>query len=328
MLSIETSCDETAIAVVRKDGERFVVEKDLVASQIKEHAKYGGVVPEVAARMHMEALFPMLEESGVPRDGSGIDGVAVTAGPGLVVALRVGVETAKALSVFWQKPLVAVNHLEGHILSAWLGTHSPSLPLLALLVSGGHTEFILVPEIGTYRVIGQTRDDAAGEAFDKVAKLLELGYPGGPAVSKIAAQGSDDAIAFPRPMLDQENLDVSFSGLKTAVLKEVRSGSHRPMDVAASFEAAVVDTLIEKMRRAVEQTRPASLALVGGVSANRRLRARFQTLAHEHNLVAHIPDVHYCTDNAVMIAVAGAFALERGDIVDPLKLKPDPDLPL
>ena len=354
VLAIETSCDETAVAIVSSEGKTFIVEKNLVASQISTHAKYGGVVPEVAARMHMEALFPMLVEAGVPRDGEGIDAVAVTAGPGLVVALRVGVESAKTLSALWNKPLVSVNHLEGHLASAWLGEIQPEFPVLSLLVSGGHTEIVLMRSFGDYELMGSTRDDAVGEAFDKVAKTLGLGYPGGPEISKHAELGKRDAFAFPRPMLAEPHFDFSFSGLKTAVLREVESwekgnvrqsrilekmeneGGKRGQvlnrefvnDVSASFEEAVVETLVTKTMRAVKQIQPKTVTLVGGVSANTHLREALTRACQEVGVACVIPERQYSTDNAVMIGVAGLQKFLRGDTVDPLTLEADPHLHL
>ena len=359
ILAIETSCDETAIAIVSEKNGKFLVEKNLVLSQMKTHAKYGGVVPEVAARMHMEAMFPMLEESGISRDGEGIDAIAVTAGPGLVVALRVGVETAKTLATLWNKPLIAVNHLEGHLASAWLEETQPEFPILSLMVSGGHTEIVLMKDFGDYEVLGSTRDDAAGEAFDKVAKLLGLGYPGGPVISARAKLGDPNSIALPRPMLKEKNFDFSFSGLKTAVLREVgkwkmENGMEdvfpelveglRPdqenlglrqaqainfvNNISASFQEAVVETLVTKMVRAAEEIKPQAVTLVGGVSANERLRESLNKLINSLSIQFVTPDRKYSTDNAVMIGVAGLMKLGRGETVDPLKLKADPHMGL
>ncbi|MBI2484941.1 tRNA (adenosine(37)-N6)-threonylcarbamoyltransferase complex transferase subunit TsaD [Candidatus Uhrbacteria bacterium] len=331
VLAIETSCDETAVAIVSEQEGKFIVEKNLVSSQMQTHAKYGGVVPEVAARMHMESLFPVLKEAGVSRRGEDIDAIAVTQGPGLVVALRVGVECAKTLAHLWQKPLVAVNHLEGHVASAWLGQETPLFPLLALIVSGGHTEWVLFKSFIHRTYLGGTRDDAAGEAFDKVAKLLGLGYPGGPALSQLAEGGSSSAIAFPRPMMDADTLEVSFSGLKTAVRRVVHDGAAAPhslADIAASFEEAVVDTLARKTAQAIRAYAPASLTVVGGVSANRPLRERLNVLAASHRLPLLIPELKFCTDNAAMIGVAGLLKAREGLFVDPLTLESDPHLSL
>lgn len=336
ILAIETSCDETALAVVSFVDGKFVVEEQVLHSQVKTHATYGGVVPEVAARMHVETILPLLESLGISKDGEGIDAIAVTAGPGLVVALRVGVECAKTLAAVWSKPLVAVNHLEGHLASAWLSDTEPEFPVLSLLVSGGHTELLLMRDFGSYELLGSTRDDAAGEAFDKVAKLLGLPYPGGPEISQRALEGRRDAIRLPRPMLAEPHLDFSFSGLKTAVLREVESQKSKVRDLegsfvndmAASFEEAVVETLVTKTVRAVEQVSPKTVTLVGGVSANTHLRERLMEACAEAGVACVIPERKYSTDNAVMIAVAGLKKYERRECVDPLTLEADPHLHL
>lgn len=329
ILGIETSCDETSVAVVSESDGRFFVEKNLITSQIDLHKITGGVVPEVAARAHVEALFPLLLEAGVARDGSGIDAIAVTAGPGLIPALRIGVEAAKVLAYAWDKPLVAVNHLEGHIYSAWLGQWQPTFPALVLLVSGGHTELILMREHGKYKTLGTTRDDAAGEAFDKVAKLLGLSYPGGPEISRLAKEGNKEAIAFPRPMLESGDMDFSFSGLKTAVRVYLDASCAKGAsiaDICASFQEAVVDTLVTKTMRAVSEYHPASLILAGGVSANASLRERLTNSAHENHLPFFLPPLSYTTDNAAMIAVAGLFALQRKQFANPIILEADPHI--
>lgn len=309
ILGIESSCDETAVALLKSDGVLFDLEKSLVASQVNIHAKYGGVVPEVAARQHAEVLFPLLVEAGVPKNGAGIDAIAVTYGPGLAPALRIGVEAAKMLSWLWSKPLVPVNHLEGHIYSAWLGAEvSPELPALVLIISGGHTEWILMKDHGDYEILGQTRDDAAGEAFDKTAKLLGLGYPGGPALSKLAELGDSKAIDFPRAMLRSGDLDVSFSGLKTAVSVYLQKNPDSPKEnIAASFQAAVVDTLLFKTREAINQTNPKSLIVAGGVSANLALRSAMEKTAKQMGISFFAPSLEFTGDNAAMIAAAGAM---------------------
>lgn len=335
LLAMETSCDETAIALLKAEEPHFYIEKNLIASQIKTHAQYGGVVPEIAAREHMKALFPLLEVLKIPRDGKGIDVLAVTAGPGLVVALRVGVEAAKALAYFWQKPLVAVNHLEGHIYSTFLSeeTDHPIFPSLCLLVSGGHTELILMKGHGIYELLGMTRDDAAGEAFDKVAKMLGLEYPGGIKVSQKAEQGNPKAIEFPRPMLDQDNLDFSFSGLKTAVLLYLKKHPVKTekelFDICASFQAAVVDTLVIKTFRAAQIYKPKSVLLAGGVSANETLRRELkQRLSGLENIKCHFAPLAFTTDNAAMIAAAGYFHARQNDFINPLGLIANPNLSL
>ncbi len=344
ILGIESSCDETAIAVVSGEGERLAVEKNLVASQVLVHAKYGGVVPEVAAREHVDAIFPLLLEAGVARDGKGIDAIAVTSGPGLVPALRVGVELAKSLAWLWKKPLVGVNHLEGHVYSVWLGEEGPQVrgssgsqqprfPALCLLVSGGHTELLLMRDHGVYEKLGQTRDDAAGEAFDKAAKVLGLGYPGGPAISKLAEAGKRDAIAFPRPMLESGDFDFSYSGLKTAVAVRRRAfPDDKIEDVCASFEEAIVDSLVAKTMRAIDHRQPASVILAGGVSANRRLREVLQEKigrgAGTPPITLFVPELKYTGDNAAMIAAAGYFRARANQFVDPLTLEAVPNMPL
>ncbi|PJE77016.1 tRNA (adenosine(37)-N6)-threonylcarbamoyltransferase complex transferase subunit TsaD [Candidatus Uhrbacteria bacterium CG10_big_fil_rev_8_21_14_0_10_48_16] len=332
ILAIETSCDETAVAIVSMMDGVFTIEKSILSSQAKIHALYGGVVPEVAAREHAAWIFPLMKDVGVSPEGEGIDAIAVTAGPGLVPALRIGVELGKTLAWAWNKPLVAVNHLEGHIYSVWLNTEKPpSFPALSLLVSGGHTEFILMKDHGDYTLLGMTRDDAVGEAFDKVAKMLGLPYPGGPQISREALEGDATAISFPRPMLDSQDLDLSFSGLKTAV--RVYLSEHDDIsvaDVSASFLQAVVDTLVAKTMRAITQTKPVSVILSGGVSANRVLRETLQSSISQLDaeVTFHAPDLSLSGDNAVMIAVAGLMKASRGEYVDPLTLVADPNMRL
>lgn len=340
ILGIESSCDETAIALVNEHEGNFVVEKTVLTSQAAKHAQYGGVVPEVAAREHVDAIVPMLKAAGVPHDGEGIDVIAVTSGPGLVPALRIGVELAKALAWLWNKPLVGVNHLEGHLYSVWLADPKPTFPALCLLVSGGHTELILMKDDGVYELVGMTRDDAAGEAFDKVAKLLGLPYPGGPEISKAAEKGNPEAIKFPRPMLDSKDFDFSFSGLKTAVRvylqdSPLTKGGERGVpastqDIAASFQEAVVETLVTKTMKAMAHTGAQSLILSGGVSANKRLRVALEEALRRFNSDLHFfaPDISLTGDNAVMIALAGAHRFQAGETADPLTLEADPNMRL
>lgn len=343
VLAIETSCDETSVAVLKTDGQTFEVQKNLVASQIKDHQPFGGVVPEVAARRHVDVLFPLLEASGISRSGKNIDVVAVTAGPGLVPALRVGVEAARTLALAWGKPLVGVNHLEGHIFSVFLPSSKPGVaetmrqpefPVLCLLVSGGHTELVLIKEPLVYRRVGETRDDAAGEAFDKVAHLLGLPYPGGPSISRAALEGDPRVIDFPRPMRESPDFDFSFSGLKTAVrvhlaAHPIASDKERA-DVCASFQEAVVDVLAAKTVRAAEKLRPKSVILTGGVSANTRLRTElaFRLKTALPDVKTFFAPIEYTGDNAAMIAAAGYFRAERGNFVDPLTLHADPNMRL
>jgi N6-L-threonylcarbamoyladenine synthase len=337
VLGVETSCDETAAAVV-EDGRR--VRADVVASQILVHAEFGGVVPEVASRQHVATIAPVLRRA-VANAGVGfadLDGIAVTCGPGLVGALLVGVETAKALAYALDKPLVGVNHLAGHLAAVFLEDEKPfatagppPFPHLALLVSGGHTALIRVDGPGQTRLLGATRDDAAGEAFDKVGKMLGLGYPGGVVVDKLSAGGDARAHALPRALPARDDLDFSFSGLKTAV-RELLGGAPPPVDRAladlcASFQAAVVDVLVRKSRRALEREGLADLIVCGGVAANRGLRAGLAAAAAQEGFRLYIPPPKRCTDNAAMIAAAGTQLLARG-VRAPLDLGVDPGLPL
>jgi len=324
ILGIETSCDETAAAIVE---DRTEVLSSVVASQHDIHAKYGGVVPELAARRQVEMLAPVLraalERAGA--DFSDLDAVAVTAGPGLVGSLLVGVSAAKAIAWHRRLPLLAVNHLEGHIRSAFLENPQIEFPALALVVSGGHTALYVCPEEGRYRLLAKTRDDAAGEAFDKVAKLLGLGYPGGPAIERVAEGGNERAYRFPRASMKNRSLDFSFSGLKTAVrrLAEKEGVAHasatggevspRVRDLAASFQRAVVDVLVETTLRAARQEDVYSIVVAGGVASNRRLRQAFAREAGEHGVRVYVPSAPYTTDNAAMIAAAGFLHLERGE---------------
>jgi N6-L-threonylcarbamoyladenine synthase len=308
VLGIETSCDETAAAIVMGGSD---VLSSVVSTQIDLHAQYGGVVPEIASRAHLETLNPVIAraivEAGI--EPSRIDAVAATVGPGLIGALLVGVSAAKALALAWDVPFVGVNHLEAHLYAAFLEDPTLELPLVVLLVSGGHTMLIEMTAPGEYRLLGQTIDDAAGEAFDKVARFLGLGYPGGPAIDRLAGEGDPTAIAFPRAMRN-DGLDFSFSGLKTAVVNEVRK--HHDVvtaDVAASFQEAVVDVLVTKARRAAKQVGAKGLVLGGGVAANSSLRERFLDACVEDGLRGFLPSREMCTDNAAMIASAGWYRL-------------------
>jgi N6-L-threonylcarbamoyladenine synthase len=330
ILGIETSCDETAAAVVERATE---VRSSVVASQIDRHARYGGVVPEIASRAHVEMLTPVvaqaLVEAGVADDE--IDAVAATVGPGLVGSLLVGVSAAKALALVWGVPFVAVNHLEGHLYAAFLEEPDLDLPLVVLLVSGGHTLLVHMEDHGRYHLLGSTIDDAAGEAFDKVARFLGLGYPGGPVIDKLAQQGDPTAIAFPRAMIDRTGEgrhDFSFSGLKTAVVNHVR---HHPdvatADVAASFQEAVVDVLVTKARRAAQEVGAKGLCLGGGVAANSALRQRFAEACAQDGIRSFVPSRSMCTDNAAMIAAAGWWRLQA-DGPSPLDTGATPNLRL
>lgn len=311
VLGIETSCDDTAAAVVGAGGE---VRSSVVSSQGNLHARYGGVVPELAGRAHLELLTPViadaLEQAGLA-GGRGLHAVAATTGPGLIGSLLVGVSEAKALSLAWEVPFVGVNHLEGHLFAALLDHPDIEWPVVVLLVSGGHTLLVSMEGPGRYRLLGQTLDDATGEAFDKVARFLGLGYPGGPAIEGAAAGGDPAAFAFPRAMVG-EGLDFSFSGLKTAVVHAVR---RRPdasdRDVAASFQQAVVEVLVAKTMRAAESAGARGVCLAGGVSANGALRAAFAESGGQLGLPTYLPNRAMCTDNAAMIAAAGWWQLEH-----------------
>ncbi|MEI6402550.1 MAG: tRNA (adenosine(37)-N6)-threonylcarbamoyltransferase complex transferase subunit TsaD [Actinomycetota bacterium] len=308
ILGIETSCDETAAALVM--GGTDVV-SSVVSTQVDLHAQYGGVVPEIASRAHLDMLNPIIAraivEAGV--DDRRIDAVACTVGPGLIGALLVGVSAAKTLALAWDVPFIGVNHHEAHLYSAFLEDPLLQFPVVVLLVSGGHTMIIEMRDHGQYRLIGRTIDDAAGEAFDKVARFLGLGYPGGPAIDREARQGDPEAIAFPRAML-HEGYDVSFSGLKTAVMNHVRKHPDvSSVDVAASFQAAVVDVLVAKTRRAARDVGAKGLVLAGGVAANSLLRERVLQACIDDGMQAFLPSREMCTDNAAMIASAGWFRL-------------------
>lgn len=318
VLGIETSCDETGVAIY--DTEHGLLAHRL-HSQITMHADYGGVVPELASRDHIRRMVPLVREVMVEANTSAeqLTGIAYTAGPGLAGALLTGAMFARSLAYAWSLPAVGVHHMEGHLLAPLLEPKPPAFPFVALLVSGGHTQLMRVDGIGQYELLGESIDDAAGEAFDKVAKMLGLDYPGGPQVAKWAQQGNASAFKFPRPMLDRPGLDFSFSGLKTAVLTardQTPDYPNRLADICASFEDAVVDTLLRKCLRALEQTGLKRLVLAGGVSANKRLRQvlaeRLQAIGGE----AYYPAPAFCTDNGAMIAFAGAQRLAAGESVD------------
>ncbi len=322
ILGIETSCDDTAMAVLEGKGEKVKVISNIVSSQIKLHAKYGGVVPSLAAREHTKNIGKVfslvLKEAGIKNFKKEIDAIAVTRGPGLGPALLVGVSFAKTLSWIFKKPLIGVNHLEGHIYSNWLNPkleiRNSKFPILNLIVSGGHTELVLMKDHGKYEVIGETLDDAVGEAFDKAARLLGLGYPGGPAISKIAEKGNHEHYPLPSPMVHSKDLNFSYSGLKTAVLYLLRDLGKRKLDeqtkadIAASFQKAALDVLIKKTMKAAEKYKVKTLLLSGGVSANKMLRERLQKESAELGINYSCPPMEYTTDNAAMIAVAGYFS--------------------
>ncbi len=319
IMGIETSCDETSVALV-KDGKEEIL--NLVASQMDIHGEFGGVVPELACRRHIEVLNPMIEKA-LKRGKikwEDIDAVAVTCGPGLVGALLIGVAVAKALAFSLNIPLIGVNHLEGHIYANMLQEGNIPFPSVVLLVSGGHTSLILVEGHGKYKVLGSTRDDACGEAFDKVARMLNLGYPGGPVIDKISKKGNPKKIPFPRAMMeDKENFDFSFSGLKTSVVYFLRSHKREEFsieDVAASFQEAVVDVLVEKSIRATKKYKVSHILVGGGVGRNSRLREKLTLRCQKENITLHLPHPKYCTDNAAMIASAGYFLYKRGVVSD------------
>lgn len=305
VLGIETSCDETGVAVV-EDGRRVLC--NYVASQIDLHAAFGGVVPEIASRQHTRVISQLIEAALRDVDGR-IDAVAATAGPGLMGSLLVGMNFAKAFAYAKKLPFVPVQHLDGHIFSAFLADPAPEFPFLALLVSGGHTCLIWCAKPHHYTVLGTTRDDAVGESFDKVARLLNLPYPGGPSIQKAAAGGDPNAFQFPRAMAKSDNLDFSYSGLKTAVLYTVQDGGGPTNDLAASFQYAAVDILMLKTQAALEQTRAKQLVVAGGVAANALLRQR---LTEEIPVPVFVPPLAYCVDNGAMIAAAGASLLAHG----------------
>ena len=330
ILGIESSCDETAAAVV-EDGRRVL--SDIVASQIAVHGPYGGVVPELASRKHVEAILPVigqaLDDAGL--SAAELDAIAATRGPGLVGALLVGLGAAKAMAYALDKPLIAVNHLDGHISAAFVEGNPPERPFICLVVSGGHTALYRVEPDGENRLLGSTRDDAAGEAFDKGAKLLGLGYPGGEIIDRLATAGNPHAFAFPRAMPGKDSLEFSFSGLKTALAVFLRRfgplatdgtpGTYRLEDVAASYREAVVDVLVSKTLRAVGMHGLPDLAVVGGVAANSRLRERITEAATVGGLNLRLPRLRYCTDNAVMIAAAAYGSWKRnGFCLDPLNV--------
>lgn len=323
ILGIESSCDETAAAIVR-DGREIV--SSVIASQVDTHKRFGGVVPELASREHLDKIVPIVKEAfsraGVSSDE--IDGLAVTVGPGLVGSLLVGVSYAKAMAYALKKPLVGVNHIEGHIYSVAFENPPVGYPALALIVSGGHTNLFWIPEPGKYKVMARTRDDAAGEAFDKVAKMLGLGYPGGPVIERLARDGNPKAVKFATPRMGDGTPDFSFSGLKTAVTKHVRETQLAPVangdepsqgikDLAASFQSVVVRSLVGTMKRVADELGPKTLIVAGGVACNKALREASQTAATQLNIPVYFPSPHLSTDNAAMIAAAGSAKLQAGE---------------
>ncbi len=326
VLGIETSCDETAAAVVA-DGLSVI--SSVVSTQVDLHARYGGVVPEIASRAHVRLLSPAVAEALVESglDGHGIDAVAATVGPGLASALLVGVSVAKSLALVWGVPFIGVNHMEGHLYACFIHQPDLELPAVALLVSGGHTLLVLMEGHGQYRLLGTTIDDAVGEAFDKVARFLGLGYPGGPAIDRISAVGDPAAVAFPRAM-EREGYDFSFSGLKTSVVRYAKAHPEAEVaDLAASFQHAAIEVLVTKARRAVADTGARSLCIGGGVASNSLLRRRVAEACAEDGVDAVIPPRGLCTDNAAMIAAAGWRRL-RADGPTSLEIGVSPSLAL
>lgn len=341
ILGLESSCDDTSVALIEMDEKKLEVLSEKTASQIEIHAKYGGVIPEIAGRKHAEFIVPVIEE--VLKNQEKPDAIAVTFGPGLITGLLVGVEAAKTLSYVWNIPLIPVNHIEGHFYSPELSTvdnkRQPlQYPVLALIVSGGHTELTLSQSEGEYEKIGGTRDDAVGECFDKVAKLLGIPYPGGPKISKLAETGDGKKIDFPRPMHDSHDLDMSFSGLKTSALYwlkdhpitvnqpkfENEEGEFTIEDVCASIETAITDVLISKTTTAIKTHQPKTLILAGGVSANKKLRDELGSLAKKFDISFRLPELAYTTDNAAMIAVAGYHRFQTGKTITWKDIAADP----
>jgi len=334
ILAIETSCDDTGAAVLL-DGRKIL--SNVVSSQNSIHQKYGGVVPELASRRHIEMIVPIVTEAlkGANLALKEIDGIAVTQGPGLVGSILIGLSFAKSIAFAMAKPLVGVNHVEGHLSAIFLEKNPPRFPFIGLVVSGGHTSLFRVDGFGKYKRLGQTRDDAAGEAFDKVAKLLGLGYPGGPIIDELSKKGNPKAIRFPRPSLSKNSLDFSFSGLKTAVVNYVKSHPEPPerypeelvRNIVSSFQEAVIDVLVKKTIRAARDQKLKGIVLSGGVAANQHLRQKMKEEASEERLSVYIPSPSFCTDNAAMIGVAGYEYLKRG-MRSPLSLNAFSSLPL
>ena len=329
ILAIESSCDETAVAII-KNGHEILA--NVVSTQIEIHRRYGGVVPEIASRKHLELINAVVQEA-LDQAHMILDDVthiAVTYGPGLVGALLVGVATAKALAFSSGKPLIGVHHIEGHICANFLVKQDFQFPLVCLVVSGGHTNIIKITDHGQYLLLGQTKDDAAGEAYDKIARAIGLPYPGGPHIEQLAKEGNADAIELPRAWMGEDNYDFSFSGLKSAVLNYLNKAKMKgeeinPADVAASFQQAVLDVLVQKTVRAAVENGVDTILLAGGVAANGTLRNQLQNAASEHQIQVHYPPVHFCTDNAAMIGAAAHYKAVKGDYAD-LTLNAVPNL--
>lgn len=330
-MGIETSCDDSSVAILKNDREILV---DLISSQIDIHKLFGGVVPEIASRKHLEAINPLIEEA-LKRAGlsyGDLDLIAVTKGPGLIGSLLVGISAAKALSLATGAPLIGTNHMEGHICANYLSNLDLEPPFISLVVSGGHTYLCRVEDYHTYEVVGKTRDDAAGESFDKVARSIGLGYPGGPKIDKLSKEGDGRAIDFPRALLEKDSYDFSFSGLKTSVLNYINNKNQKgeeinKADLAASFQEAVIDVLAEKSMRLLEETGYKSFAISGGVAANSGLRERMAKECEKRGISFYYPSIEYCTDNAAMIAMAGHLSYLAGERSDKyLKVYPNLEL--
>ena len=334
VLAIETSCDDTGAAVIL-DGRKIL--SNIVSSQVPIHQKYGGVVPELASRKHIESIVPIVTEAleGANVTLKEMDGIAVTQGPGLVGSLLVGLSFAKSIAFATGLPFIGVNHIEAHLSAIFLEENPPRFPFVGLVVSGGHTSLFRMDGFGKYKRLGQTRDDAAGEAFDKVAKLLALGYPGGPIIDELSKTGNPKAIRFPRPVLSKNSLDFSFSGLKTAVVNYVKGHPDPPggyseqliKDIVSSFQEAVVEVLLRKTLQAAQYQGLKRIVLSGGVAANQRLRERMKEEALQNKLKVYLPSPSFCTDNAAMVGVVGYEYLKRG-ILSPLSLNAFSNLPL
>ncbi|MFH1291790.1 MAG: tRNA (adenosine(37)-N6)-threonylcarbamoyltransferase complex transferase subunit TsaD [bacterium] len=326
ILGIESSCDDTSAALLDCSEQGCFIVSEKTVSQIDIHKKYGGVVPELAGRAHAEKITPLVEK--VLENQPKPDVIAVTAGPGLITGLMVGVETARALSYIWNIPLVAINHIEGHIYSVLINqSKNLELPAVALIASGGHTELVLISDHGHYQLLGATRDDASGECFDKVAKLLKLPYPGGPRISRLAELGNPQAIELPRPMLNSHDFNFSFSGLKTSAMYWIKDHTKYSInDFCASFEQAVVDVLTNKTLQAVEEYQPKTIILAGGVSANKKLRNSLQKeINKKTGGIFLAPEINYCMDNSAMIAIAGYYHAKNNDFTTWPKIQADPN---
>ncbi len=327
ILGVDTSCDDTSASLLRADGDSVEVLSSIVSSQSDIHTKYGGIVPELASRSHMEMIWPVVEEALGGHGIEEVDAAAVCMGPGLIGSLLVGCSFIKAMCYTRDIPLVAVNHLEGHLLSAFLTGVSPKFPFITLIVSGGHTSLYMVNGFCDYKELGRTRDDAAGEAFDKVAKLLDLGYPGGPVIDKLAGKGDPKVAGLPRPYLP-DSMDFSFSGLKTAVrLMHEKRGEMSNEDMAAGFQASVADVLVRKVKRAIKEYGVNRVSVTGGVAANSELRERMAQMCKGLKAELYLPPLEYCTDNAAMIALAGYHRYLKGEIAT-MELNPKAHLHL